>query len=275
MLALTKSHTMRRSGTLLILAVAGFLILKRLRARTSSLSSHAHVPNVLFGDDSSPVAELAAGNNNSESLEIQIEGYWKEVRASLGMPPLPDTFVVPKTSIFGVEDPSERLSGGSLSEGDRDEMYLRRIGKLNPALRRRRLVVNSALSRDKEIQRLSSQSEEDPRGRSRSSRLVDAENTRDYGLKFAHPNSESDLDSKSASRSSFNPPEREPAGSSITRDRGAYPDLFIAPDTRTAPRIPVGALAASFRAIAVREFKKTRRTGRGRTYLRHGKLTLQ
>ncbi|KAL5511891.1 hypothetical protein ACEPAH_5109 [Sanghuangporus vaninii] len=67
---------------------------------------------------------------------VQITGYWKEVRASLGLSSLPSTILLPNGFDFRTSDVD--AGGSAMTEGT-DERNLRLSGRLNPALRRRHI----------------------------------------------------------------------------------------------------------------------------------------
>lgn len=237
MSASRKSSFRRRSSLLLVLA-ALYIILMNSRSRNRNLASHS--PRMAVQTDGHPVLP---GN---ESIELPITGYWKEVRASLALPPLRDAVLLPSASgpLTGDAD----VIGGSVQSGDMDEWNLLRLGRLNPGLRRRRIDSDpgspSAANQPRYGDSNSNFAHLDSFGKLRPER------SRDHDLVVGS-------DTPRTRESSFAP--------CMSPD---CPDLFISSGAPSAPRTPVGALATSFRAIAEKELK----AHRGSRHLKRNKL---
>ncbi|KAL5490542.1 NOT4 [Sanghuangporus weigelae] len=216
MLVSLKSSFRLRSSVLFIFTIFCILLLNNLQSK-----------NRLLDPPSQRMTGLDANAFNNSSIVkgtgVQITGYWKEVRASLGLSSLPGTIFIPNGFDLRTGDID---GGGSAMIEDADDRNLRLSGRLNPALRRRRIdsVPGSP-------------------GMSFQSQRVDAPNS------FWEPRSER------SHAHSANSDTSEAGDSKFARKPTEYPDLFIRSEAPSTPRTPVGALAASFRAIAVQELK--------------------
>ncbi|EJD06083.1 uncharacterized protein FOMMEDRAFT_166366 [Fomitiporia mediterranea MF3/22] len=255
MVSITKPQPTHRSGaTLVLLFIAtGTRLLKGLKAKRTTALDDIHTHASAYYPSYSGLAGLA---NESETmlLGMEINGYWKEVRASLGLPTLPDTIVVPAivntTSTGGTTGSQSYLSV-------EDEGYLRRLGRINPRLWRRRLMfqVHPPTTSSSSLSREHSQKEQ---GQGQNKLLLD--NT--------HTGAVSNLLLTNQDGTRQAPSFQD----SFPSSGAEFAELFISPDVfNTTRRTSVSEIAASFRAIAI---KGLRRPGRF-PYLRHGKHTIR
>ncbi|OCB89684.1 hypothetical protein A7U60_g3161 [Sanghuangporus baumii] len=233
MLMSPKATFRLRSSVLFIFTIFCILLLNNLQSK-----------NRLLDPPSPRITGLDANAFNNSSIVkgtgVQITGYWKEVRASLGLSSLPSTILVPNGFDLRIGDVD--VGGSSMTE-DTDERNLRLSGRLNPALRRRRI-----------------DSDPGSPGMSLQSQRGDARTKSEYSDSFWEPRSE-----RSHAHDSANSDTSEAGDSKFARKSTEYPDLFIHSEVPSTPRTPVGALAASFRAIAVKELK----VRRGKEHLKH------
>lgn len=200
-------------------------------------------------------------------FRVRIRGYWKEVRESLGLEPLQDTFLWPYSLSRATGETSTRVhvlnsgllkgqecaghpseSTGLLSNDanadDDSERRLLRLGRFNPHLRRwgsRRSMMKFPLSYASIMDCLQLGSKEAHSG--------------------AHPGSES------ASSSSISAGADTEGGQDVKEKEQNYLQLFISKDVdashQETPMLDVESLAASFRAVAAHEL-------RARSGLSHG-----
>ncbi|THH09983.1 hypothetical protein EW145_g1631 [Phellinidium pouzarii] len=169
-----------------------------------------------------------------ESSAVEITGYWKEVRASLGLAPLLIAIAVEDN--LAIEAHDEHDLTRTDKSNDSDEQRQQRLGRLNLDLRRRRLLFSAPAPRPTSSYVVNAVQYGKRTRKSISSRptsLIDGTNVRFY----ADLELDADMD------------ERE------DNCEKSLPQPFLAPEIEDVPRMPVRALSASFRAIAARELK--------------------
>ncbi|KAH8117609.1 hypothetical protein DFH11DRAFT_1541839 [Phellopilus nigrolimitatus] len=256
-----KNSSLRRTTALVLLALAGLLLLKGLSTKNSKFYRQGSSTSVLsvmnnterFGFDASDF-------ETREGAEVEITGYWKEVRASLGLPPLPSIVAVATSPYFlsgdaGDGDDSSLERDGLRLDATRD---IRHLGRLDPALRRRRLLFSFSDDPEQLHER------KDQTGSvATPASLFDMRDPR--ARIYDYTDDSKPRGAPARANSDHNPDVPTSEAHSYTDSR-TQPDLFLAPDAQhSPPHTPTDVLAASFRAIAVRELRAKVARERGRT----------
>lgn len=122
----------------LVFAVLLFLNNLHLKAREQVSSS------ITIFDDTTrlELSEEGLDSSNGNEVRIQISGYWKEVRASLGLSPLPDIVAISASPSSSVTPSGDNNSKKGIVRFNGHKIHRQRIGRLRPALLRRWESVN-------------------------------------------------------------------------------------------------------------------------------------